>query len=169
MNRQRMFLSHKSCLTLTAERQAPLSSISWSLLKFMSIELVMLSNHLILCHPLHFLPSVFHSLRVFFSESALCIRHSKYWSFSFSSSPSSEYSGLISFGIDWFDLAVQDKGLSRVVFSTTIQKHQFFCIQPSLWFNSQNHSWLLEKTGYILALFIFLKITLAISGSFVVS
>ena len=108
MNRQRMFLSHKSCLTLTAERQAPLSSISWSLLKFMSIELVMLSNHLILCHPLHFLPSVFHSLRVFFSESALCIRHSKYWSFSFSSSPSSEYSGLISFGIDLFDLlAVQ--------------------------------------------------------------
>ena len=107
MNRQRMFLSHKSCLTLTAERQAPLSSISWSLLKFMSIELVMLSNHLILCHPLHFLPSVFHSLRVFFSESALCIRHSKYWSFSFSSSPSSEYSGLISFRIDWSDYSMQ--------------------------------------------------------------
>ena len=81
--------------------QAPLSSIiSRGLLKFMSIELVMLSNHLILCHPLLLLPSVFHSFRVFSNELALCIRWSKYWSFSFSNSPSNEYSGLISFRTD---------------------------------------------------------------------
>ena len=85
--------------------QAPLSStISQSLLKFMSIELVMLSNHLILCLPLLILPSVFPSSRVFSSELALCIRWAKYWSFSFSNSPSSEYLGVISFRIDWFDL-----------------------------------------------------------------
>ena len=85
--------------------QAPLSSvISQSLLKFMFTELVMLSNYLILCHPLLLLPSVFHSFRVFPNELALCIRGSKYWSFSFSISPSTEYSGLISFRIVWFDL-----------------------------------------------------------------
>ena len=76
--------------------------ISQSLLKFMSIELVMLSNHLTLCRPLILLPSVFPSIRVFSNESALHIRWSKYWSFSIS--PSNEYSGLIPFGIDWFDL-----------------------------------------------------------------
>ena len=74
----------------------------------MSIESVMPSNHLVLCHPLLLLPSIFPSIRVFSNESALCIRWPKYWSFSFSISPSSEYSGLISFRIDWFDLlAVQ--------------------------------------------------------------
>ena len=79
-----------------------------SLLKLMSIESVMLSNHLILCHPLPFLPSVFPSIRVFSNESVLHIRWPKYWSFSFNISPSSEYSGLISFRFDWFDLlAVQ--------------------------------------------------------------
>ena len=90
-------------------RQASLSfTISWSLLKFMSIESVMLSNCLILCCPLLLLPSIFPSIRVFSSESALCIRWRNYWNFSFSISPSSEYSGLISFRIDWFDLlAVQ--------------------------------------------------------------
>ena len=77
---------------------------SWSLLKLMSIELVMLSNHLILCRHL-LLPSIFPSIRVFSNESALHIRWPKYWSFSII--PSSEYSGLISFRIDWFDLAVQ--------------------------------------------------------------
>ena len=93
--------------------QALLSStISWSLLKFKSIESVILSNHLILCHPL-LLPSIFLSNRVFPSESALCIRWPKYCSFSFSNSPSIEESGLISFRIDWFDL-VLSKGLSRV-------------------------------------------------------
>ena len=89
----------------TAARQASLSmTISRSLLKLMSITLVMPSNHLILCHPLLLLPSIFPSIRVFSNESALCIRWPKYWSFSFSISPSNEYSGLISFGIDWFDL-----------------------------------------------------------------
>ena len=79
-----------------------------SLLKLMSIELVMPFNHLILCHPLFFLPLVFLSLRVFSNESVLHIRWPKYWSFRFSISPSNEYSGLISFRMDWFDLlAVQ--------------------------------------------------------------
>ena len=89
--------------------QASLSiTNSWSLLKLTSIESVMPSNHLILCHPLLLLPSVFVSLRVFSSESVLCIRWPKYWNVSFSISPSSEYSGLISFRMDWLDLlAVQ--------------------------------------------------------------
>ena len=78
-----------------------------SLLKLMSIESVMPSNHLILCHPLLLLPSIFPSIRVFSNKSVLRIRWPKYWSFSFSVSPSNEYSGLISFRIDWFDLAVQ--------------------------------------------------------------
>ena len=91
----------------TAAHQASLSfTISWSLFKLMSIEMVMTSNHLILCRPL-LLPSIFSSIRVFPSESALRIGWPKYWRFSFSISPSNEYSGLISFRIDWFDLAVQ--------------------------------------------------------------
>ena len=82
--------------------------ISWSLLKFMSIESVMPSNYLILCCPFLFLPSTFPSIRVFSNESALHTRWPKYWSFSFSINPSNDYSGLISFRIDWFDLlAVQ--------------------------------------------------------------
>ena len=89
----------------TAARQACMSfTISQSLLKLMSIEPVMSSNHHILCHPLLLLPSIFPSLRVFSSELALPIRWPKYWSFNFSLSPSHEYSGLISFKIDWFDL-----------------------------------------------------------------
>ena len=89
----------------TAVRQASLSiTNSQSLLKLMSIESVMPSNHLILCHPLLLLPSIFPSIRVFSNESALRIRWPKYWSFSFSISPSKEYSGLISFRIDWFHL-----------------------------------------------------------------
>ena len=93
----------------TAAQQASLSSsICQSLLIFMSIELVMLSNHFILCRSLQRLPSIFPSIRVFFNELALCIRSPKYWNFSFSISPSNEYSGLIFFRIDWFDhLAVQ--------------------------------------------------------------
>ena len=93
----------------TAAHQAPLSiTISQSLLKFMPIESVLLSNHLILCHPLLLLSSIFANMRVFPNESVLRIRRPKYWSFSFSSSPSNEYSGLISFRIDWFDfLAIQ--------------------------------------------------------------
>ena len=102
----------------TAARQASLSiTNSWSLLKFMSIELVMPSNHLILCHPL-LPPSTFLSIRVFSSASVLCITWPKYWSFSFSISPSDEYSGLISFRIDWFDLlAVQE------TFKSLLQYH----------------------------------------------
>ena len=103
-----------SCVRLfvtpwTAACQASLSiSISRSLLKFMFIESVMPSNHLILCCPLLFLPSIFPIIRVFSNESALCIRWPKYWSFSFSFSPSNEYSGLTSFRMDWLDLlAVQ--------------------------------------------------------------
>ena len=93
----------------TAARQVSLSITNTrSLLKLMSIELVMPSNHLILCRPLLLLPSVFPSIRVFSNESALHIRWPKYWGFSFSISPSNEYSGLVSFGIDWLDLlAVQ--------------------------------------------------------------
>ena len=89
----------------TAACQASMSfTISQSLLKLMSIESVMASNHLIFCRPILLLPSIFPSVRVFFSESPLCIRWPKYWSFSFSISPSSEYSGLISFRMDWLDL-----------------------------------------------------------------
>ena len=93
----------------TVARQASLSiTNSRNLLKLMSIKLVMPSNHLILCRPLLLLPSIFPSIRVFSSDSLLCIRWPKYWSFSFSISPFYEYSGLISFRIDWFDLlAVQ--------------------------------------------------------------
>ena len=93
----------------TAARQASLSiTNSQSLLKLMSIESVMPSNHLILCHPLLLPPSIFPSIRVFSNESVLRIRWPKYWNFSFSISPSSEYSGFVSFRIDWFDLlAVQ--------------------------------------------------------------
>ena len=88
----------------TAARQASLSiTNSWSLLKLMSIESVMPSKHLILCHPLH-LPSILPSIRGFSNESVLHIRWPKYWSFSFSMSPSNEYSGLISFRMDWLDL-----------------------------------------------------------------
>ena len=91
----------------TAAHQASLSfTVSWSLLKLMSVESVMPSNQLILCRPL-LLSSIFPSIRVFSTESAFHIRWPKYWSFSFSISPSNEYSGLISFGVDWFDLAVQ--------------------------------------------------------------
>ena len=92
----------------TAAHQASLSiTNSRSLLKLMSIASVMPSNHLILCDPLPLLPSVFPSIRVYSNELVLCIRWPKYWTFSFSISPSSEYSGLFSFRMDWLDLAVQ--------------------------------------------------------------
>ena len=110
----------------TAACQASLFfTISWSLLKLISIY------NLILCCSLLLLPSIFPSIRVFSNESVLAIRWPKYWSFSFSISPSNEYSGLISFRMDWFDLlAVQ--GLSRVFSNTIVQKHQLFSAQPSL-------------------------------------
>ena len=116
----------------TAAHQASLSiTNSQSLLKPMSIESVMLSNHLILCRPLLLPPSIFPSIRVFSNESALHIRWPKYWSFSFSISPSNEYSGLISFRIDWFDLlAVQ--GTFKILLQRHNSKHQFFSTQLSL-------------------------------------
>ena len=105
-------LSHVPLFTTpwTAAHQAFLSiTESWNLLKLMSIVLVMPSNHLIFCHPLLLLPSIFPSLRVFSNESVLHIRWPKYWTFSFSISTSNEYSGLISFRMDWLDLfAVQE-------------------------------------------------------------
>ena len=91
-----------------------------SLLKLVSVELVMPSNHLILCHPLLLLPSIFPSIRFFYNESVLCIRWPKYWSFSFTVSPSNESSGLIFFRTDRLD-SLQSKGLSRVF--TIVQKH----------------------------------------------
>ena len=124
----------------TSAYQAPLSfTIPQSSLKFMSIESVMPSNDLILCHPLLLLPSVFPSIRVFSSELALHTRWSKYWSFSFGISPSKEYSGLISLGLTGL-ISLLSKGFSRVFFSTTIQKHQFFGAQSSLWSNSYIHT-----------------------------
>ena len=106
------FVQLLSCVWLfvtprTAACQASLSIISGSWLKLMSIESVMPSNHLVLCHPLFLLPSIFSSIRVFSNESALCIRWSKYWGFSFRISPFNYYSGSISFRFDWCDLAVQ--------------------------------------------------------------
>ena len=103
-----------------AARQASLSTNSWSLLKLMSIESVMPSNQLILCCPLRLLPLIFPSIKVFSNESVLHIRWPKYWSFSFNISPSNE--------------------------GTTVQKHQFFGTQLSLWYNSHIHTWLLVKT-----------------------
>ena len=129
-----------SATTWTAACQASLSNTnSWSLLKLISIELVMPSKCLILRHPLLLLRSIFSSIRVFSNESVIRIRWPKYWSFSFSISPSNEYSGLISFRRDWLDLlAVQ--GTLRVFSNTTVQKHQFFGAQPSLWSSSNIHT-----------------------------
>ena len=127
----------------TAACQASLSfTISQGLLKLMSIESVMRSNHLILCHPLLLLPSIFPSIRVFLNESLLPIRWPNYWSFSISDS--NGYLGLISFRIDCFDfLAVQ--GTLKSLLQTIIKKDQVFSAQLSLWSNSHIHTWLQEK------------------------
>ena len=117
---------------------------SWSLLKLMSIESVVPSNHLVLCCSLLLLPSIFPSIRVFCNESTLCIRWPKYWSFSFSFSISPSYEYLGWFPSGWSGLiSMQSKGLSRVFSSTTVH---FFGAQPSLWSNFHIHTWLLEKT-----------------------
>ena len=111
--------------------QAPLSStISHGLLRFMSIESVMLSNHLILCHPLLLLPSIFPSIRIFSNESALHSKWPKYWSFSFDISPSNEYSGFISFRIDWFDFLAVHRTLSSLLQHHSL-KAPVFSTQPS--------------------------------------
>ena len=138
----------QSCPTLcnsgTVAHQASLSiTNSWSLLKLMSIELVMPSNHLILCQPLLLPPSIFPSIRVFSNESILYIRSLKYWSVSFSISPSNEYLGLISFRMDWLDLlAVQ--GTLKSLFqchslkASILQHSTFFIVQLSLYSHNYN-------------------------------
>ena len=126
----------------TAVRQASLSiTNSWSLFKLMSIESVIQSNQLILCHPVFLLPSIFPRIRFFPMSQYFTSSGQSYWSFNFSISPSNEYSGLISFRVDWFDL----KALSRIFSSTTIRRHQFFRSQPSLWSISHTHAWRLKK------------------------
>ena len=131
-----------SCVQLfatpwTAAHQASLSiTNSWSLPKLMSIESVMPSNHLILCHPLLLLPSIFPSIRVFSNESALHIRWPKYWSFSFSITPSSEHSGLISFRMDWLDLLAVQGTLKSLLQhhsskASILQHSAFFIVQLS--------------------------------------
>ena len=125
--------------------QASLSfTVSQSLFKLMSIKSVMPSNHLILCHPLLLLPLIFPSIKVFSNELALHIRWPKYWSFNFSISPSNIQ--------NWFPLGLMgfisllSKGLSRVFSNTTIQKHQSFSTESSLWSYSHIHTWPLEKS-----------------------
>ena len=121
----------------TAAHQSLLPfTIYQSLCKLMSIELMMPSNHLILCCPLLFLPSIFPSIRVFSSESVLCIRWPKYWSFSFSISPSNEYSGLTSFRIDWLDLLAVQGTLKSLLQhhsskASILQCSAFFMVQLS--------------------------------------
>ena len=124
----------------TEARQASLSiTNSQSLLKVMSIKSVTPSNHLILYRPLLLLPSLFPSIRVFSNESVLHIKWPKYWSFSFSISPSNEYSGLISFRMDWFDL-LEGQGTLKSLLQHHSSKHQFFSAQLSLWSNSHIHT-----------------------------
>ena len=121
----------------TTAHQASLSiTNSWSLLKLMSIESVMPSNHLILCRPLLLPPSIFLSIRVFSDESVLHIRWPKYWSFSFSISPSNEYSGLISFRVDWLDLLTVQGTLKSLLQhhsskASILQRSAFFIVQLS--------------------------------------
>ena len=132
----------------TAACQASQSfTISWSLLKLMSIESVMPSNHLVLCCPLLLLPAVLPTIRVFSNESVLCIRWLKYWSFNFSSSPSSEYSGLISFRMDWLDLLAVQGTLKSLLQhhssrASILRDSDFFMVQLSYPYmtNWKNHS-----------------------------
>ena len=121
---------------MTAARQASLSiTNSWTLLKLMSIESVMPSNHLILCHPLFLPPSIFPSISIFSNESVLCIRWPKYWSFSFRISPSNEYSGPISFRMDWLDLLAVQGTLKNLLqhhsSKSILQRSAFFILQLS--------------------------------------
>ena len=128
--------AHQASLSITKSRSSP---------KPMSIESVMPSNHLILCHPLLLLPSIFSSIKVFSNESALCIRWPKYWSFSFNISPSNEYSELISLRIDWVDLLVVQGTLKSLLqhhhLKASIIRHSaFFMVQRSHSYYWKNHS-----------------------------
>ena len=128
----------------TAACQASLSfTISQSLLKLMFVELVMPSNHLILCHPLLLLPSFFPITRVFFQWVGSWLKWPKYWHFSFSISPPNEYSGLISFKIDWFDLAVQ--GTLKSLLQHHSSNASILWRSASLQSNSHIHTWPQEK------------------------
>ena len=140
----------KSCLTLhnPIDCRMPGFLVLHYFLEFAQTEVhwtVWLYNYLILCHALLLLPSSFPNIRIFSTESALCIRWPKCWSFSFSITPSKDYSGLISFKIDWFDLLAVQGSLKSLLLRTTVIKHQFFNTQPSLWSNFQIYTWLLEK------------------------
>ena len=129
----------------TVACQASLSITNfWSWLKFMSIELVMTSNYLILYHPLLLLPSIFPIIRVFSNELLLPIRWPKYWSFSFNISPSNDHPGLISFRMDWLDLLAVQRTLKSLLQHHS-SKHQFFGVQLSLWSTSYIYTSLLEK------------------------
>ena len=129
----------------TVTHQASLSFIiSQSLFKLISNESMMTSNHLLLCCPLFLLPSVFPSIRVFSNESGFQISWPQYWSFSFSISPTNNIQGLFPLASTGL-ISLQTKGSSRVFSNTTIQKHQFFSSQLSLWSNPHIHTWLLEK------------------------
>ena len=141
LSRLRLFVTpwiaaHQTSLSITNSRSS---------LRLTSIETVMPSNHLILCHPLLLLPPIPPSIRVFSNESTVCMRWPKYCSFSFSIIPSKEIPGLISFRMDWLDLLAVQETLKRLLHNTTIQKHQFFSAQPSSQSNSHIHTWLLEK------------------------
>ena len=125
----------QASLSITNSRSSP---------KLMSIESVIPSSHLILCRLLLLPPPIPPSIRVFSNESTLRMRWPKYWSFSFNISPSNEQPGLISFRMGWW-ISFQSKGLSGVFSNTTVQKHQFFSTQLSLWSSSHIHTWLLEN------------------------
>ena len=140
----------KSCPTVCDPMDGSMSgsssTISRSLLKFMSVESVMPSNHLILCCPLLLLPSIFPSIRVFSSESALQIRWPKYYNFSYR--PSNEYSGLIFFRMDWFDLLAVQGTLKSLLQHHELKASILWCsafIMVQFWFNSHIRIWLLEK------------------------
>ena len=120
----------------------------------MSIELVMPSNHLILCHPLLLPPSVFLSIRIFSNKSLIHIRWPKYWSFSLSNSPSNEYSGQIFFRIDWLDILAVQGTLRKSLLQHHSSTDQFSRAQFSLWSNFHIHTWLLEKSALTIETFV---------------
>ena len=137
-----LFIGLQHVMLLCPSLSPRICSNSWS------IESVMLSNHLILHYPLLLLPLIFPNIRVFSNESALHNRWPKYWSFSFSISPSNEYSGLISYRIDCL-ISLLSKGLSRVFSNTTVQKHQFFGAYPSLWSLTSIHDYWNHSFDYM--------------------
>ena len=140
LSRVRLFATpwiaaHQASLSITNSRSS---------LRLTSIESMMPSSHLILCHPLLLLPPIPPSIRIFSNESTLLMRWPKYWSFSFSINPSKEHPGW--YPLEWTGwISLQSKGLSRVFSNTTVQKHQFFSAQPSSQSNSHIHTWPQEK------------------------